>query len=81
MRNSVAVYNRGIDYRRPSTENRMVLTGPASLPLADGSEYRGPLGQLFATALTGPDDDGRATRPKVKPRRRADLRFASHWGD
>ncbi|NBO93564.1 MAG: hypothetical protein EBV06_14820 [Planctomycetia bacterium] len=50
----VAVYNRGIDYRRPSTENRMVLTGPASLPLADGSEYRGPLGQLFATALAGP---------------------------
>ncbi len=50
----VAVYDRGIARRGPEEENQAEPDGPGLLRLENGSEYRGPLGRLFATGLSGP---------------------------
>ena len=73
----VAVYARGFTPREPPKESPGRATPPESLALANGQVYRGPMGQVFATAIDSPTHDGRPARSTDRRRRRADLQRAA----
>jgi WD40-like Beta Propeller Repeat len=50
----VAVYDRKLPPREPPKEGASGGTPPADLPLLTGQVYRGPMAQVFATALDTP---------------------------
>src|SRR5262245_60412905 len=50
----VAVYDRKFPPREPPREGSGGGTPPAELPLVNGQVYRGPMAQVFATALDTP---------------------------